>query len=138
MRILVNCLAPIFTGDNLDQYVRASQLTAESRNKGLHLFTSNLILSRIAIVDMCNEPPKVDIAKLSADSVLLTVLSGNDWSILIVFYWAEFFVQFLHFNIWRSCYQIIFLMNIPGKCQHPQKCFHYPSCSRMKLSMRIV
>lgn len=60
------------TGDNLDQYVKASQLTAQNRNKDLHLFTSNIIFPRVASVDICNDPPKVDIGNLSAENVLLS------------------------------------------------------------------
>lgn len=60
------------TGDNLDQYVKASQLTAQNRNKDLHLFTSNIIFPCVASVDICNDPPKVDIGNLSAENVLLS------------------------------------------------------------------
>ena len=50
----------------------ASQLTAQNRNKDLHLFTSNIIFPRVASVDICNDPPKVDIGNLSAENVLLS------------------------------------------------------------------
>lgn len=60
------------TGDNLDIYVKTSKLTSEKRNQDLHLFTSNVIFSRIATTDMSNTKPNVEANKLTADDVLLT------------------------------------------------------------------
>lgn len=59
-------------GDNLDIYVKTSKLTSEKRNQDLHLFTSNVIFSRIATTDMSNTKPNVEANKLTADDVLLT------------------------------------------------------------------
>ena len=42
------------------------------RLKNLHLFTSNIIFSRVASVDICNDPAKVDTGNLSAANVLLS------------------------------------------------------------------
>lgn len=59
------------TGDNLDIYIKRSNLTSDSRNLDLHLFTSNIIFSRVATVDMNNDIPNTDVSQLSADDVLL-------------------------------------------------------------------
>lgn len=53
-------------------YVKTSKLTSEKRNQDLHLFTSNVIFSRIATTDMSNTKPNVEANKLTADDVLLT------------------------------------------------------------------
>ncbi|CAG2188523.1 unnamed protein product [Mytilus edulis] len=47
------------TGDNLDTYVRTSNLGIDNRNKDLHLFTSNVLFSRSSTIDMNNDPPKI-------------------------------------------------------------------------------
>lgn len=64
-------LFSIFTGDNLDIYVKTSHLSRHRRNKDLHLFTSNVIFSRISKMDMSNEAPKTDISKLFVENMLL-------------------------------------------------------------------
>jgi len=48
----------ISTGDNLDIYVKTSNLGIDRRNKDLHLFTSNVLFSRVATIDMNNDPPQ--------------------------------------------------------------------------------
>ena len=60
-----------FLGDNLDIYVKTSNLRIENRNKDLHLFTSNVLFSRVATVDLCNDPPKTDLCKIKAEEILL-------------------------------------------------------------------
>lgn len=54
--------------------MKTSNLSSEKRNKDLHMFTSNVIFSRVATTDMNNEQPKVNVTSLTADDVLL---SGN-------------------------------------------------------------
>jgi hypothetical protein len=61
----------IFIGDNLDLYIKRSHLASDKRNLDLHLFTSNIIFSRVATLDMSNEIPNTDTSRLSADDVLL-------------------------------------------------------------------
>ncbi|KAK6175941.1 hypothetical protein SNE40_014314 [Patella caerulea] len=60
------------TGDNLDVYIKASQLFTDKRNKDLHMFASNVIFSRIARMDMDIESPNVDVNSIQAADVLLS------------------------------------------------------------------
>ncbi|KAH3880084.1 hypothetical protein DPMN_003996 [Dreissena polymorpha] len=59
------------TGDNLDIYVKTSSLSKERRNKDLHLFTSNIIFSRVSTTDMNNSVPKVDVSELNSEKILM-------------------------------------------------------------------
>ena len=61
-----------FSGDNLDIYVKTSHMTSERKNRDLHLFTSNVIFSRVATIDMSNDSPKTEPSNLSAADVLLS------------------------------------------------------------------
>ncbi|XP_069124032.1 uncharacterized protein [Argopecten irradians] len=60
------------TGDNLDIYVKTSQINTERRNQDLHLFTSNIIFSRLARIDMDNKPPRTDVNNIGAEKILLS------------------------------------------------------------------
>ncbi|XP_050399680.1 uncharacterized protein LOC126816910 [Patella vulgata] len=57
------------TGDNLDVYIKASQLFTDKRNKDLHMFVSNVIFSRIASMDMSIESPNVDVNSIQAADI---------------------------------------------------------------------
>ena len=59
------------TGDNLDLYVRTNHVSSENRNKDLHMFTSNIILPRIATIDMDNSPPQIDPREIRPEDCLL-------------------------------------------------------------------
>lgn len=60
------------TGDNFDIYVKTSQINTERRNQDLHLFTSNIIFSRLARIDMDNKPPCTDVNNIGAENFLLS------------------------------------------------------------------
>lgn len=64
-------LNTFLTGDNLDIYVKTLHLSKDRRHKDLHVFTSNVIFSRVATVDMSNVAPNVDTADLNCDKVLM-------------------------------------------------------------------
>ena len=48
-----------------------SKRTSDSRNLDLLLFTSNIVFSQVATIDMNTEIPDNDVTKLFADDVLL-------------------------------------------------------------------
>ncbi|KAL5017472.1 hypothetical protein ScPMuIL_007061 [Solemya velum] len=59
------------TGDNLGIYVKTSNLGINRRNKDHHLFTSYVLFSRVATIDMNNDSPKTDLCKISSEQMLL-------------------------------------------------------------------
>jgi hypothetical protein len=70
--IAVNPLVKI-TGDNLDFYVRTGHTSSENQNKDLHMFTSNILFSRVATMDMNNSPIQYDVSKITPQQCLLNM-----------------------------------------------------------------
>ena len=78
----------IVAGDNLDIYVKTSHLSKDKSDRDLHLFTSNIIFSRVASVDMSNIVCNVDTKQLHSEDILMTDLERarfmDAYSILLV------------------------------------------------------
>jgi len=68
--MMLNPLVKI-TGDNLDIYVRTNHITSENHSKDLHMFTSNIILSRIATTDLDNRAPQINSTEILPEDCLL-------------------------------------------------------------------
>lgn len=64
----------MIAGDNLDIYVKTSHLSKEKRHRDIHMFTSNIISSRVATVDMSNSAPKIDTNQLNCESFIMDEL----------------------------------------------------------------
>jgi hypothetical protein len=84
--IIINPLMKI-TGDNLDIYIRTSHMSSEKQNRDLHLFTSNLIFSRVATTDMSNSPPGTCASTISVDDCIIQAAEKdclfNSYAIII-------------------------------------------------------
>lgn len=61
----------LILGDNVDVYVRISLLNRERRNKDLYLFVSNIIFSRIVIIDMFNIFLGINVEQFKSEYLLM-------------------------------------------------------------------
>lgn len=61
----------LILGDNVDVYVRISLLNRERRNKDLYLFVSNIIFSRIVIMDMFNIFLGINVEQFKSEYLLM-------------------------------------------------------------------
>jgi len=84
--IIVNPLVKI-TGDNLDMYIHTSHMSSEKQNRDLHLYTSNLIFSRVATTDVSNSPPGICANMISVDDCFPSDLENdclmNNYAVII-------------------------------------------------------